>query len=372
MGSTKVSIIGSHLSSQLFITNTQLEFELAKGQSTPLEEGLKVNPVVQQLQYLPLLFAQAGDYLLVTEKPSDADNDWQRLCEEGPQLLTFKENEAFGAAVELSAWGASPAITSWAQEQSFSCFFPNWESLTLANSKLFSYGHSPPLPHSALIESPQDLQQWIRSLPTEHAVLKTAHGLAGRGLLRFNTHDYALSSLLSFCEKEWTQQRPIIAEPWLRRLMDWSSQWWIHPNGTVDYFGSVLLHNQASGRYLATEVGPEDLLFASQLSFLEEHLQAAKDFLALIHKEGYHGPAGVDAMLYEDTNGHPCLHPIVEVNARETMSRVAQRIQRRHFPEQIIRLSYTKRKKGKIGYLPLSSYTKRQLYLDHRPCPDVH
>jgi predicted ATP-grasp superfamily ATP-dependent carboligase len=64
---------------------------------------------------------------------------------------------------------------------------------------------------------------------------------------------------------------------------------------------------------------------------------------------GYFGNVGIDAMLY----GSPVtLHPIVEINARKTMGWVALEVQKRHFPNQTLTLSYAKN--SAEGWLPSS------------------
>ena len=54
---------------------------------------------------------------------------------------------------------------------------------------------------------------------------------------------------------------------------------------------------------------------------------------------GYFGNVGIDAMVYRSENG-PQLHPIVEINARKTMGFAALELQKRHFPNKTITLSF--------------------------------
>jgi hypothetical protein len=44
---------------------------------------------------------------------------------------------------------------------------------------------------------------------------------------------------------------------------------------------------------------------------------------------GYVGPVGIDAMVYRRSNGSLALKPVVEVNVRMTMGRVALELQKR-------------------------------------------
>jgi predicted ATP-grasp superfamily ATP-dependent carboligase len=83
------------------------------------------------------------------------------------------------------------------------------------------------------------------------------------------------------------------------------------------------------------------LLFQSDRDCLEEHKKAALQALRDIAGRGYFGYAGIDAMLYRSEGCvEPVLYPIVEINARQTMSLAVLRFQKKAFPHSILKLSY--------------------------------
>ena len=62
------------------------------------------------------------------------------------------------------------------------------------------------------------------------------------------------------------------------------------------------------------------------IDFLEEELEPA--LLNLLERHGFSGPLGVDAFLYRDVDRELCFKPVVEINPRYTMGRVAAELAR--------------------------------------------
>jgi hypothetical protein len=60
-----------------------------------------------------------------------------------------------------------------------------------------------------------------------------------------------------------------------------------------------------------------------------EHIEHCAHFVGqALHEAGHLGPAGIDALVYQEAEGSYRLKPIVEVNPRYTMGHVALRIAR--------------------------------------------
>jgi len=97
------------------------------------------------------------------------------------------------------------------------------------------------------------------------------------------------------------------------------------------------MENDAAGRFLGTRVAykwgsmfePETAAFlfkqARVMDWYEHRIPAALPGLL----PGYTGPVGVDAMVHRLADGSPALKPVVEVNVRMTMGRVALELQKR-------------------------------------------
>ncbi|CUI15874.1 conserved hypothetical protein [Candidatus Protochlamydia naegleriophila] len=343
------------------LANTDFEFELANLHNQPLARQWSRNALCMQLQFLPLLYAAQGDLVAVAAFPSQLFLDalqnvsWRKGVEL-PSLAHLDGMEPFRGHNCLS-WGSSQQVQRWAKEREMIYYAPtDWQMIKEINSKSFSFRYTS-LEDAALITSAQELSAWLKQVPGSK-VLKTCFGLSGKGN-RVVHQEAPLQGLLNFCEKEWNEGRPVVAEPWLDRCFDFSTQWMIHPDGQCRLLGSTVFETDPHGAYLGTLVGPDNLLFGPLLCHLNAHLKAAQEALKDLFEKGFFGHVGIDALLYRCPKSLQIkLYPIVEINARQTMSLVALRLQQRWFPDQVIRLAFAPSEDPRPALLPLEVYTK--------------
>ncbi len=137
-----------------------------------------------------------------------------------------------------------------------------------------------------------------------------------------------------FAEQEFAEGRPLIAEPWVERKLDFSTQWIIDKK--IDFLGATICISDQRGKYNSNRVGDLPFLFGKYFPFLEIHKEKVFPILQKMALLGYFGNVGIDAMIW----GNDQLHPVVEINARKTMGWVALEISKRRFPKQTIALSY--------------------------------
>lgn len=298
--------------SRLHVCNTFFERELEANADKPLAHWIRSHPIVMQLQFLPLLYAGPRDQILVSDLPENPD----------PRLCTI-DSPPRGAVIEH--WGASLAIAIWAKKHGISYIMPDWELMRKINSKVFSFTESPKLPGAAILNSQEDIKAWIEATAGPK-VLKTPFGTAGNGH-RLNPDVKRLYTT------------PIIGEPWVERVIDFSTQW---DHGEL--VGVTVFENEPNGTYKRT--------YADQVEpwALEEHLNIARPLIKKISEMGYSDHLGIDAFIYL-WEGKKRLHPIVEINARKTMSWVALQT-----PQK--RLTYTHLNEGllpsHLGITPFS------------------
>ena len=293
----------------LHIANTDLEFELASEQTLPLENGLRRNPIVHQLQFLPFLYKEKEDGVFVTDKP----------------LENFPLSDPYLGYDQVEVWGHSRAVAEWAQKHNLKYHMPPWDVVKEVNSKAFSFLQVDPLPNAELITSWSALEKWIAKTDGPR-VLKSCFGLSGQGHLHLPCH---LEKIKSFAQKEFCASRPIIAEPWVVRSLDFSTQWLIGTDQVISYIGSTVLQSDEKGRYSGNIIG-------APIPELEKHKEIVVPVLKKMAAMGFFGNVGIDAMIWGDSN----LHPIVEINARKTMGWVALQLAKRLFPNQTIKVSY--------------------------------
>lgn len=295
------------------IANADLEFEITDPSPLSLEESLRRNPIIHQLQFLPILYANPGDIFGVTDLPTTPI----------PSCHLLSNLPPLG---HIESWAPSRCIAQFAKERGITYDMPNWDIVKTVNSKAFSFQHSPPLPGAELIHSFDELHKWIK-LTEGPKVLKSCFGLSGRGHL-FLPSD----KLEAFASKEFSASRPLIAEPWVERRLDFSTQWFISKHKDIEYLGSTLLQSDARGKYHGNIVGSEHLYFP----YLHAHKIHAQKALHTMASLGFFGNVGIDAMVWGDN----ILHPIVEINARKTMGWISLQIGKRLFPNQTITVSY--------------------------------
>ena len=192
-------------------------------------------------------------------------------------------------------------------------------------SKSFSFSRSP-LPGARLVYQGDPIEKGT--------VLKSCFGTAGRGLV-FADHPKAKS----FCEEEWKKGLPVIAEHWVRRHLDFSTQWVISKSKEITFVGATICKTSPSGVHQSNIVGVD-------IPMLHEHKEKVAPILDEMASMGYFGNVGFDAMIYDEN----ILQPVVEINARKTMGWVALQVQQEHFPGKAIEVAYIKAKEP--GFLP--------------------
>jgi len=183
----------------------------------------------------------------------------------------------------------------------------------------------------------------IRGRGHAKLVVKETIGLAGHNAIRLWEPEL-LEVQRRWLANAFEQGRQLVVEPWLERELDFSVQWEMSETG-LKLCGYVGLVNDRKGQYQANWVAPNcerrppagiltlfrsqpDLahrlpaLYAEIGAMLEPELQAA----------GYRGPLGIDAFVYRAATGEPRLKPIVEVNPRYTMGRLALELMNRTCP----------------------------------------
>jgi hypothetical protein len=316
--------------STLHIVNANFEAELEGRTAFDLEHSFGKSPILFQLQFLPCLYAHKDDGIGVSMRSHTSKNALHLLSD--PQPLSYHQVES---------WGYSQMIARWAKNRGLTYRMPPWEVVKTVNSKAFSFQGSPQLPRSVLISSEEEARRWMKSFEGEK-VFKNCFGVSGGGHVRI-PHDH--HKLVSFLRREFHKKLPVIAEPWVKRSLDFSTQWIIHSAEKIEYVGSTICLNDERGKYSGNQTGDVDLLFGKNRYQLDKHLEIAKPILYKMGHMGFFGHVGIDAMLYNDD----VLHPIVEINARKTMGWFCIQMQKRYFPKQLITVSYGKN--GKQGNL---------------------
>ena len=178
-----------------------------------------------------------------------------------------------------------------------------------------------------------------------------------------------------------TQQKRIIVEPWQKRLADFSMQIEVNqfakvPKERFHYLGLTRMLSDHRGQYGGHQLGKkiDDLseeirkIFYQKAErhppFSQIFQTTALDVGEWLWEQGFHGAAGIDAFLYSCKTGRIRAKPIVEVNARFTMGRVALKLEE-YLSTGVAGLwiHMSKKRLEKIGYSDWNAWLK---YLEEK------
>ncbi len=201
-------------------------------------------------------------------------------------------------------------------------------------------------------------------------VVKQSLGMAGDQTIRLWEPEI-LPQQIRWIERGLESGCELVVEPWLERLADFSVQYEM-VGQQLRVVGHTELICDQRGQYQGNRVGIDcgkrlplpvrrlaphreggasawELVFHQLRELLEAELSALN----------FRGAAGIDAFVYRAPDGTSRLKPLVELNPRHTMGRVALELHRRAAPGsstvfRILRLSGLKRD----GFLSLENYAQ--------------
>ncbi len=153
-------------------------------------------------------------------------------------------------------------------------------------------------------------------------VWKAPLGTAGRGARRPSDPDAR-----AWVAAVLAGQGAVVVEPWLDRVADVSLQFDVRADGSVHTYPWAFFLTNARGGYLGAVlgrqlVGADAALRRVAGGFADVLGEVARRLGREMAARGYVGPAGLDALVWRDGEALR-LKPLVELNPRVTMGRVA-------------------------------------------------
>jgi len=145
------------------------------------------------------------------------------------------------------------------------------------------------------------------------------------------------------------RQGALVVEPWLDRVWDFSVQYEMGEGGLC-HLDFIRLENNPRGQFRAVASAPRltraldpglakfihSAVFPAYAGKLAAFLERSLRFA------GFRGAVGVDAFAYRDLAGSLRFKPIVEINPRYTMGRIAHEIRKQVAPGCSIRMEMVK------------------------------
>ncbi|MBI5497832.1 MAG: hypothetical protein HY904_22685 [Deltaproteobacteria bacterium] len=174
--------------------------------------------------------------------------------------------------------------------------------------------------HVRVVTSVDAIREALARVPdamAAHWVLKPVLGFAGGGRVAGRGRTLPARAAAR-AQAHLRRDGALVLEPWVERLADHSTQLFVDDDLTVRLLFTLVLRNNASGRYRGNASLPAD---DPVRPALERAARVAGRWLA---HAGYRGPAGVDAFVYRDPlTGAVEVRPLVEINARFTLGLLA-------------------------------------------------
>ena len=147
----------------LYIANANFEFELREEKTANLQESLEQHPLLLQLQFLPVLFANSTDGVAVTDLPDSTYIEQLKSTLESPELIPLNSSKPIRCE-KLISWGCSQQVASWAKQHNIDYSIPAWEVVRKVNSKAFSFKNSSQLPLAQFVYDMNQLRQWLAKM----------------------------------------------------------------------------------------------------------------------------------------------------------------------------------------------------------------
>jgi len=348
----------------IYLFNPTCELAVANGSENYMAPA-QLRKFEDELGTLPWILARSQDIILVDKVPSQQFTDLLETA--GFRLPIFLKKESslsdpsFLTADKgfLFPWGWSPAAHKLLLPLKPACCseFLNapvaeWQDV---HRELYSRKTALTIlqritneNNSENILSITDIPEVCKSheqiITLQHkwgkVVVKAPWSSSGRGLqiLRPNEYNQTNRQVITGYLK---QQGFVIVEPWHKKVLDLSFQFFSFGNGEIEYRGLTTFSTDHSGRYIGNYLVelPSDLI-PELKEFLSENLDNLKIVLRQVlassnYSADYYGWFGVDAIIFRSSDGKLKFHPCLEINCRLTMGAIALRL-RTHLAERSV------------------------------------
>jgi len=325
----------------IFYFNPTCELAVANG-SFSYMPPLLLQEMEKDLAILPFVFGTATDFIITENHHSSGFIEKLRnLGFDLPEFRNLSDLEKFpeDSFASIQPWGWSPVShfkLKFLKKKCIENYYSNWDdkykslferetSLNLLRALLKDKTQSWIINESMTglkIQVTDDIESLL--LRHKSLVLKAPLSSSGRGI------QIIRKNKLNTANKQWIsgvlkQQKYLVAEPLLEKIIDLSFQFKILPEMGIEYLGYSIFETNSNGQYNGTLLHSDlALLFPEENSeeifdmivktakMLQDNLQNT------IYSKLHRGFLGVDAMLFRHENKIK-MQPCIEINSRMNM-----------------------------------------------------
>ena len=312
---------------RVFVFNPNVEDELA---GRPPRKAARA--VEEDLSSLLMFLAHKEDVVVAKRPPLPTLKPLHRAGFAIPQFVDTLADLGDRKRGESKPWGWSPD----AAKRLSGTWNPAWRSLydktwALQQRQVFSERHPNPCLLSADATVHTELPTVLAQLEQPgNWVIKTPFSTSGFGRTRVEGRPD--KSRLGWIKGQ-LQAGPVIVERWVDRLLDFSVQ--VEVGSRIQVVGITRFWTNSSGNYLGAVAGKWNTGLSPAWLRLLHETQMPQLMKDAAHQVGeaaaaldYVGPLGIDCLVTGTPEG-PRLQPILEVNPRTTMGRIALAIAER-------------------------------------------
>ena len=176
-----------------------------------------------------------------------------------------------------------------------------------------------------------EIRQFMAEFPPPY-MLKTPYSCSGRGLHRILTRDLDAEDS-RWIKGAFRKQGVVSIERALDKVCDFAMEFESDGNGHITFKGLAVFNTLSKGAYHGNLLGNQVVLAKHLATFIPmAHLRTVQKAMTTIlaQKIGYdyQGYLGVDMLAYRQDNVY-AIHPLIEINLRNTMGLVALQISNR-------------------------------------------
>ncbi len=267
-----------------------------------------------------LWLARPGDALLLPPESSSEQlrTEAQRRGVELIELIstTQAKNQPLRT---FTPWGWTPSAAALGERVGAITQPIPFGVVQRVNSKLWSHQLETELgiaqKGAAVASTFEELQERVARAcpkPQDKWVIKSPFGFAARDRV-LGRGSFLDEPQAKWCRRRLAQGEMLVFQPWLAVVREYGIVMEISPDGTIEIHGISDLQTNGAGTGRGYLLGrPPAAHRAIELE------RIARIVGERLFKEGYYGPAGIDAL--EHAGG---LHPLLEINARYTMGFIA-------------------------------------------------